>query len=176
MLSLPKFFDGIVLHPQVLTSIPELSDDLLTQFLRRSTYGFRRWLHWRLFNSERFSYFDQSMVCSILTRETFSYLLLTTCYLFNHQGVCYMTPRYIPTLSSLTQSATLLPQARMLNAIHAAYALDTDVESVPECISAKLPFSPASPPLLPFSISKTPLWMAFPSFQFTRAHQESSGF
>lgn len=100
---------------------------------------------------------------------------LTYCSL-NHQGVCYMTPRHTPTLSSLTQSATLLNQARTLNAIHATYALDTDVESVPECISAKLPFSPASPHLSPFSILKRPLWMAFPLFQFTRAHQESSGF
>ena len=87
-----------------------------------------------------------------------------------------MTPSRTPTLSGLTQSATLLPQARMLNAIHGTYALGTDVASVPECISAKLPYSPASPHLSLFSMSKKPLWMAFPSFQFTRAHQESSGF
>ena len=86
-----------------------------------------------------------------------------------------MTPRHTPTLSGLTQSATLLPKARMLNVIHATYALGTDVASVLECISAKLPFSPASPHLLPFSISKMLLWMAFLSFQFTRAHRESSG-
>ena len=99
----------------------------------------------------------------------------TYCF-FNYQGVCYMTPRHIPTLSSLTQSATLLLQARMLNSIHATYALGTDVASVLGCISVKLLFSPASPHLLPFSTSKKPLWMAFLSFQFTRAHQESSGF
>lgn len=98
-----------------------------------------------------------------------------TYYFFNHQGVCYMTPRHTLTLSDLTQNATLLPQARMLNAIRATYALGTDVESVPECILAKLPSSPVSPHLLQFSISRKPLWMAFPSFQFTRAHQESSG-
>ena len=108
---------------------------------------------------------------SIFFHWNFFYSLL-----FNHQGVCCMTPRHTPTLSGLTQNATLLLQARMLSAIHATFALGTDVVSVPECISAKLPFFPVSPHLLLFSISKKPRWMAFPSFQFTRAHQESSGF
>ena len=46
-----------------------------------------------------------------------------TYHFFNHQGVCYMSPKHTPTLPSLTQSATLLPQARMLNrdTIHATY-------------------------------------------------------
>ena len=111
------------------------------------------------------------MVCSTLIHETYSYLIL-----FKQQGVCYMTPKHIPTLSDLTQSATSLLQARTFNAIHATYALGMDVVSVPECISAKPPFLPVSPHLLLFSILKKPLWMAFLSFQFTRAHQESSGF
>ena len=92
------------------------------------------------------------------------------------EGVCYMTPRHTLTLSSLTQSIILVVQARKLNVIHVVYVLGTDVGSVLECISAKLPSSPVLSHLLLFSISKMSLLPVFPSFPFTRVHQESSGF
>ena len=92
------------------------------------------------------------------------------------QGICYMTPRLIPTLLNLIQSVTFPLQERKFNGIHARYVLGTRVGSVPECISPKPPFSLASQCPLPFSILRMLLWMGFPSFQSTRVLLESSGF